>query len=311
MSFLKNFRFALCAVAVAALLALNSAPVGAQTAEYNDAYTIQGFSQPNRMSDVASQTAGIVNSLNADEGDAVRRGECLVQLDRAVHDQKLELARIAKDSRGELENAEAELAAKTSRLERLSALASRNHATPVELMQAEEDLAIARASIQRAQDRLDQQTADYARLQAESAQFCIVAPFDGVIIDFAKEVGEYVGPGENTVCTIAELKTLSVEFLLPRHYRGNLNVNDSVDVLFTVSGQTVVGTIHYISPFPNGETNTFTVKARVDNSVGELSAGERCQLQIEPAKQISTRSNAAGPNNSQASPPTQLSMRGR
>ena len=310
MAFLKNNICAFCAAAAIAWLASTAAPIGAQTAEYNDAYTIQGFSQPNRISDVASQTAGIVSSLNADEGDTVRQGDCLVQLDRNVHDQKLELARIAKESRGELENAQAELAAKASRLKRLSALASRNHATPVELMQAEEDLAIARASIQRANDRLAQQTADHARLEAESAQFCITAPFDGVIIEFAKEVGEYVGPGDNTVCTIAELKTLSVEFLLPRHYRKNLNVNDSVDVLFTVSGQTVTGMVHYISPFPNGETNTFTVKARVDNSAGELSAGERCQLQINPASQLST-SLHDDPKNFQPATPAQLSMRGR
>ncbi|WP_231602752.1 efflux RND transporter periplasmic adaptor subunit [Neorhodopirellula pilleata] len=262
------------------LLSLVAAPVFAQTATYNDAYTIQGFSQPNRVSQVASATSGIILSFNASEGDRVRQGDCLVQLDHRIHDEKLELARVAKDSLGDLQSAEAELTAKNARLDRLIELSSRNHATAVELMQAQEDSAIARANVQRAKDRLAQATADHARLLAESNQFWINAPFDGVVVEFAKEVGEYVGPGEAVICTVAELDTLCVEFLLPRHYRDSFNVGDDVDVVFTVANETVRGTIQFISPFPNGETNTFKVKTRVDNSSGLLNAGERCQLRV-------------------------------
>lgn len=278
MSKAKNPTSILAALLVAALSGTNAQ---AQTAKYNDAYTIQGFSQPNRISQVASPTVGIVHRLQVREGDHVRKGDQLVLLDCSVHNEKLELARVGKESLGELQNAEAELAAKKTRLERLQALADRNHATPVELLQAHEDLAIAYTNVRRAKDRLAQQAAEYNRLLVESKQFIIEAPFDGVVVEFGKEVGEYVGPSDAIVCTLAELDTLCVEFLLPRHYRGNLNVGDQVQVVFTISDQTTTGTIDYISPFPNGETNTFTVKTHVDNSNGSLSAGERCQLQLD------------------------------
>jgi RND family efflux transporter MFP subunit len=273
-------------LAATILLSLATASAAAQSATYNEAYTIQGFSQPNRVSKVSSSTPGIVHTLEVREGDQVSQGKCLVRLDNRVHNQKLELARVAKDSQGDLETAQAELDAKNTRLTRLHALSSRSHATTVELMQAQEDVAIARANLQRAKDRNAQATAEYARLHAESEQHYITAPFDGVVVEFAKEVGEYVGPGDTVVCTIAELDTLSVEFLMPRQYRKNFNLGDQVDVIFTVSSQTVTGTIQYISPFPNGETSTLMVKARVDNSAGKLSAGERCQLQIGAEKRI-------------------------
>jgi RND family efflux transporter MFP subunit len=279
-------------LAVGILLSVTAAPVGSQTATYNDAYTILGFSQPNRISKVASATPGIVQSIEVNEGDPVRMGDCLVQLDNRVHNEKLELARVTKDSLGDLESAQAELDAKSSRLSRLKELSKRNHATTVELTQAEDDVALARANLQRAKDRNKQATADYARLVAESEQLCIDAPFDGVVVEFAKEIGEYVGPGETVICTIAELDTLSVEFLMPRQYRKNFNVGDQVDIVFTVSGQTVLGSIRYISPFPNGETNTFMVKARVDNSSGRLSAGERCQLSVTSEQQTAKDSNS-------------------
>jgi multidrug efflux pump subunit AcrA (membrane-fusion protein) len=69
-------------LAVVILLSLATAPVFAQTATYNDAYTIQGFSQPRRISQVASSTTGILHSLAVNEGDRVLEGECLVRLDR-------------------------------------------------------------------------------------------------------------------------------------------------------------------------------------------------------------------------------------
>lgn len=268
-------------VHAALLFALFSglAQCGAQSVKYNDSYTVQGFSQPARISAVASPVPGIVDSLAVREGQSVARGECLLKLDDSVQHTKVELARVAKDSQGELKTAQAELRANLTRLERIEALATRKHATSVELLQAEELVAISRASVQRATDRLAQQEADYARLLAESARFTITAPFAGVVVEFAKEAGEYVGPGDAAVCTLADLNTLVVEFLVPGQYRHNLDVDDEVNVFFTIAKREVPGQIRFISPYPNGETNTYTVKVRVDNRDGELKAGERCQLE--------------------------------
>ncbi len=250
----------------------------AQFTTFNDGYKVPGFSQPYRISNVASPISGIIQTLEVRAGDRVAQGDCIVTLDRSVHDKKLELARIAKDSLGELQATQAELASQTTRLRRIRELAERKHATAVELLQAEEDRAVALAGVQRAQERLAQQAADYARLVAESRQFSICAPFDGVVMSFNKQLGEHTGPGDATVCTIADLDTLSIEFLVPRHYRHNLTREQQIEVLFMVADRRVTGTVEYISPFPNGETNTYTVKVRVDNSDGELIAGERCQI---------------------------------
>lgn len=267
---------ALVWVVVLPLLVANRAL--AQSAKFHDRYTLQGFSQPLRVSAVASATPGIVESRGFREGDWVRRGECLLKLDSSVHDARLELARVTKDSLGDLETAKAELAADQTRLQRIRNLVERQHATQNELLQAEEIVAVSLANLRRSQDSLAQQEADFARLQAESKQYSVLAPFEGVIVEFTKREGEYVGPGEFAVCTLADLSTLLVEFLVPGHYRHNFQIDDQVEVFFTVAGRDVPGTVQYISPFPNGETNTYTVKVRVDNADGTLNAGERCRL---------------------------------
>ena len=117
------------------------------------------------------------------------------------------------------------------------------------------------------------------KLRLESENYCVAAPFDGVIVDFLKQQGEFVGPSDPTVCILAELSTLSVEFLVPRRHREGLKVGDEIEVHFVDSGRRVPGSVYFISPFPNGETNTFEVKVRVRNDNHELNAGERCQLE--------------------------------
>lgn len=225
-------------------------------------------------------------SRDVAEGEPVREGDCIAQLDHRVHNEKLELARVAKESLGELQIAEAEFEASQTRLRRLEDLAKRRHATEVEVLQAREALRVAQATIQRAKDRLSQQEADYQRLKVEADQYFVKAPFDGVVVEFSKQVGEYVGPGESVVCTLADISQLSVEFLVPRAYRDRLAVGDEVSVVFTVASRVELGRIIYVSPFPNGETNTYKMKVLVDNESRELSAGERCLLQeVDKASQ--------------------------
>jgi RND family efflux transporter MFP subunit len=269
-------------------------PCYAQTAKYHEEYEIQGFSQPARLSQVASSIPGIIAALQVTEGSFVNEGDCIVRLDHTVQDRKLELAKTAMESRGELESAEAELAAKESRVTRLRELRSRNHATTVEVQQAEEEFAVAKAGLVRAQDNAQQFAAEYRRLAAETDLYCIKAPFAGVVVQYNKQVGEYAGPGEPDVCIVADLSKLSVEFLVPRVHRGALSLHQPVNVLFTIGNEVVPGEITYISPFPNGETNTYTVKVKVDNRDQRLNAGERCLLQPRPDHDVEDRHGSRG-----------------
>ncbi|MEZ6090369.1 MAG: efflux RND transporter periplasmic adaptor subunit [Pirellulaceae bacterium] len=261
----------------------------AQTAKYDDSHSIQGFSQPGRIASVAAAIPGIVRAIHVREGSIVADGDTLVKLDRGVHDEKLNLARLAKDAQGELQSAQAELNAGVSRLRRIQELADRQHATPSELLQAREDVEMAKANLRRAEDRREQQIADYQRLVAEADQFAVKAPFTGVVVELKKELGEFVGPGESTVCIVADLSTLSVEFMVPRYLLHHLEVDDRIEILFTYANRVVPGTIEYISPYPNGETNTYTLKARVANTDGKLTAGERCQIETKSLSQKGTK----------------------
>lgn len=253
----------------------------AQTARLNDRYGVEGFSQPVRLSKVAGKTSGVIVSRNVREGEFVTEGTVLATLDQTVHERRLELARLAMESQGEAEAAIVEERMQQMRFQAISDLANRGHATEVELRQAETDFLASKAAVMRVKERQAQLKADYDRHLAEFEQCQIRAPFDGVVVDFQHEVGEYVGPGEPHVCTVAQLSKLSVEFLLPRSLRDSVHLERQVKVHFTLDNVIVDGQVTYISPIPNGETNVYVVKVEVDNRDGKLSAGERCLLDLD------------------------------
>ncbi|QDV68268.1 Cobalt-zinc-cadmium resistance protein CzcB [Rosistilla carotiformis] len=276
----RSLQFLLAVVTLASLpcqacVAQAGSPAAVSDYEYNP---IEGFSQPFRTARVATSVSGIVEALAVAEGSEVRENDCLVELDSSVHEELLAISRTAMQARGELATAQAELTARRSRLERIESLAARQHATPVELLQAREQVALAEANVLSTQEKQLQRTAEFKKLTAEANQFCITAPFDGVIVRFLKEEGEYVGAVDPEVCVLAQLNVLSVNFLVPRDRRDEFELGGQATILFLDSKRRASGAICFVSPFPDGETNMFNVKVRVDNVDRTLNAGSRCHL---------------------------------
>lgn len=243
-------------------------------------YIIEGFSQPNRIAEVASQASGIVAKRIPEAGSVVRQGEAIAQLDARIPQAELAIADLTRKTEGELAAAKAELAGIQSRLESLQALEAKNHASQDEVARAQEQYDLAAAKLLSVRERQALREAEYQRQLVELDNYFIRSPFDGTLIKYLKEEGEFVGPVDPGICVVAELNQLSVEFLVPRHHRDRFKSGMKAEVLFVEANRQVAGIVYFISPYPDGETGTFAVKIRVDNSVGNLSAGERCQLDL-------------------------------
>lgn len=245
-----------------------------------DSLTVDGFSQPNRVSKVAASTAGILSERSALCGSFVSEGQCIAQLDSRLFEKSVEVARIRKEADAERESAAVELAYAQQRLRVLRQLAQQHHASAEEILRASSELQRAESQALAADEEHRLRLAEYQRLLAQADSFCVKAPFNGVITEFVKQKGEWVGQSDPHVCTIAQLDVLTVDFLVPSHGRTAIEVDQEINVLFVDSAKTASGKIYFISPFANAETNTFEVHVRVDNPEQLFSAGQRCQIQI-------------------------------
>ncbi|MEM7479268.1 MAG: efflux RND transporter periplasmic adaptor subunit [Planctomycetota bacterium] len=250
---------------------------------------LEGFSQPNRISKLASAGTGIVRTIHVEEGSKVEKGQCLVELDASVHAKQLEAAQLSMQLRGELQAAQSQLASAKQRTSIIRNLASQGSATPEELLRAENETALAAANLLTTKEKLALRKAEFEKLKAESDNYCVRAPFDGILLQTLRAPGEFVGPVDPNVCVVVEIKRLSAEFIVPRKYRPAFVLNDVVDVRFVESALTLAGKIYYISPYANGETGTYKVKVRIENQEQLVNAGERCILEYAGGSLFATK----------------------
>ena len=136
-----------------------------------------------------------------------------------MHQKRLQISEATRNAVGELNSAQAELESSRKRVLIVRDLSSRQHASDEELFRAENELLVAEANLKTVQEKLRLRQAEYEKLQAESQHYQVTAPFDGVIVSYTKQRGEFVGSVAPEVCVIAELDRLSVDFLLPRQNR--------------------------------------------------------------------------------------------
>ena len=146
---------------------------------------------------VAAERGGRLVRVTVDEGDVVRRGDLLAELDSD------ELRAALAEAKARVAEAEAEVRlAEVSRGRRVR-LVAEGVAAVHDMDQASRDLDIARA-------RQETARSEVARYEAQLRKTRILAPLSGTVTTRAVDAGETVETGDHVV-TVADLGRLRVE----------------------------------------------------------------------------------------------------
>ena len=258
-----------CRVCVAVLALLVAAQAHA-------APPVEGFLEPYKTIDVAASESGIIDVMEVIEGQTVKKGQALAQLDQDVHKAAVEIARRSADARGQLNGAQSELNLASSRLKKLQLLRQKDHATPEEINRAELDVATAEARLLIAKETLDIRSAEFERYRIQLERRTVRSPIDGIVMVVHRDVGEYVSPNEPVVASVVQLDPLIATFSIPVTTISGIEPRQKLSLQVSSTGQTIEGLVDYIAPVTNPQTGTVTVKVRVPNPNGKLRSGEKC-----------------------------------
>jgi RND family efflux transporter MFP subunit len=276
---LRMRSFAICWYIVLAWILFHLCIGRTQASDDFEVRFIEGFSHPYQTSNVATKVNGVIEKKLAEEGTFVEAGQVIVQLDDSAQREQLKVAKLSTQAVGELLSAEAELRSKETDLATLRDLFEKGSATREEVQRAENVVERAQANYITIKEKIAIRNAEHQKLRTELENYVIRAPFDGFLTKYEKSIGEFVGAVDPTVCVIADISRLSVEFMVPREHRSGFVLGDELEVFFLASNQKAKGTVYFISPFPVGESNTYTIKIRIPNENLEFLPGERCQLE--------------------------------
>jgi membrane fusion protein (multidrug efflux system) len=192
------------------------------------------------------EVSGRVAKLAFADGQRVRRGQLLVQLEDSLQRAQLQQAR-AQDS-----------IARTS-LQRNKELVAENFISKSAVDQSVANLQVAEAQV--------------ALAQAQLERMKIVAPFDGVVGLRAVNVGDYVKDGTDLV-NIEDLSTVWVDFRLPERFMARVKAGQGVQVtLDALPGRQYTGRVEALDSQLDANGRSVLVRARLANAGGELRAG--------------------------------------
>lgn len=187
-------------------------------------------------------------------------------------------------ARRDLDVAESALAAGAREI--AAAEANRDQAS-ASLSQAEandagavEEVAAAESSLQQAEATLAQAEANQAAAQENLLDRTVSAPIAGTVGDIEIKLGDYVTPS-TLVTNITENATLELDLEVPIEDRDRLNTGLPVE-LMAPNGEDVLasGSVTFISPQTNADTQMVLTKAQFNNPQGRLQDDQRVEARI-------------------------------
>ena len=192
------------------------------------------------------EVSGRIEAIRFRDGEAVRRGAILVELDAAVQ-------------RAELQQARANLTLAESNFRRTQDLFGRKFVSQSSLDDARAKLEVARASL--------------ALAQAHLARMQIRAPFDGVVGIRSVSPGDFVKDGDALI-NLEDIATLKVDFRLPELYLDRVRAGQALELSSDVlPGARVAATVEAIDPLVDAQGRAVRLRASLANPELRLRPG--------------------------------------
>ena len=179
---------------------------------------------------VASRSAGRVEKVFAWEGDALKAGDAIVQLEASELKARRSLAA------AQINTAQHDVEAQSAQLEFLKADAQRQQdllkRNTVSSSEAERAMSAAKAqekNIAAARARVEQALAQLADMDSQIQEMKIVAPAESILEVLSVKVGDVL-PANREVATLILPQRLWVRVYVPEPWLGLIKLNDPVRV---------------------------------------------------------------------------------
>jgi len=265
-----------CCVVVASFLALVAASGDALAAASFDCVLYPALTVK-----VGSPVASIIESVDADRGDLVKKGQIVARLISSVEAANVALAEVKADDQSDIEASAAKVDFTKGDFEREETLQERR-ATSAKLHdQAKADFLIAQQQLASAELKHRLAQLELQRARAEFDQRIIRSPIDGVVTKRSLGPGEFVDQTA-AVVTVAQIDPLNVETYLPIRYYGRIKVGDIAIVRPNDPiGGNLSAKVSVVDDVFDAASGTFGIRLNLPNSDHAVPGGLRCHVTFD------------------------------
>jgi multidrug efflux system membrane fusion protein len=223
------------------------------------AIRMSGQTAADKRAVLATRAGGIIAKLPVKQGQHVKAGDLVLMLD-------------AEEKTAAVETARQLVAQRQAEAEAQERLVKSGNSPKLQGDIVRSALAAAKSQLEAA--------------QAELARTEVKAPFDGVIDRLPVELGSSIMTG-GEVATILSLDPIVAKGEISERDLSYVKLGDEAQVKL-VDGQTVKGTVRYISRDASAPTRTFRLEVDVPNADGAIPAGMTAEitLRAKPADAV-------------------------
>lgn len=234
---------------------------------------------------VGPRMGGRVEKIFAQEGDQLRAGQSIVQLDAAELKARRDLAAAQiETAQRDADSQEAQLRFLRADAVRQQELLRRRVVSPTDAERADSAARAQEKNVEAAKMRVAQARAQLADMEAQVAEMQVTAPSDSVVEILSVKVGDVLPPNRE-VATLLLPQHLWVRVYVPEPWLGKIHVGEQVRVrVDSFPHEDFSGTIEQINRHAeftprNVQTvsdrirQVFGVKVRLDNRDDKLRAG--------------------------------------
>jgi HlyD family secretion protein len=264
------------------------------------AVTASGKIEPQTSVDISADITGRIIEIAVEEGDLVRKGQFLLQIDPAQYQAAVSRAEgVVSSTQATLlqvraNRDQAERAWK--RADQLSRLGP-NLIAPAQAEEARTALDVAEATYQATRAQLDQSRASLQEAKDNLSKTRLVSPISGRVVRLAVEEGEVAVPGTfsretGLLLTIADLSIILAKVQVDETDVVRLSSSDSVEVTIDAyPDSTFIGRVTRVSQsakLTNTQTASgsndravdFDVEVRLDDPPGDIRPDLSCTARI-------------------------------
>lgn len=244
---------------------------------------VQGITEPYKDSTLSSGLAGIVWAIHCQEGDFVKKGEIILELENKQETLEAQRRKLISESKAELHAAEKRTQTLKENYENtLKVFKATASVSREELQKYELEYKLAEAEFAELGIAEEREALEYKIAQAQLEKRKIAAPFDGVVVKIFLETGEGCAE-QQPLARIVD--TRQCRFIAYMDVSTSKNLGKGNQVVLKITGNSPVtefpGTVEYVSPVVDPSSSLREVKVLFDNPNLAVLAGVPASMAIQ------------------------------
>ena len=213
---------------------------------------VQGIVESDESVELFPEQSGTITKIYVDEGQKVKKGQTLVQIDDSLIKSKMAETQI-------------ELNLATTTFMRQKRLWDQNIGSEIQFLQAEAK-----------KNGLEKKLSS---LRVQARKLKVIAPFTGTVDEVFNKIGGLAAPMFPSL-RLVNLDQIHIESELTETYLKNISVGKKVELFFPSIGKRINAKINQVGNFINPENRSFKIRIDIKNDANDLKPNLLADLKI-------------------------------